>query len=203
MVGSVTQTNIRAGRADGSDALEEKSKSRLSLGRDGFSSLDSKNQGQHFLAQKGEEFRKLIDERKDEAADDVSVQPGGIFSLFAPQAPVVSPAAAIPPELQTRPADVAATVQRITELVRDFNLRDPLLASQSLSCSVNFADGFSVPTAVSVNGLGEMQVRISATEATFGLRSGLQVAALQETLAIRFPKHRLRIEFAGEDHDHA
>ncbi len=203
MVSSITQTDNRAGRIDGTSTAAETLKSRLSVGPNGFSDFASNDQHQHFLEQKGEVFRKLIEDRKDDAPSDDDSQPAGVFSLFAPQTPVVSPIPA-PLSAGTSPAvDLTATIEQITTLVRDFNLRDPLLASQSLSCSIQFTEGFSVPTAIAANGPGELQVRISALEADFSIRSGLHIAGLQEALAARFPKHRLRIEFVGEDHGHA
>jgi hypothetical protein len=208
MVASITQTDTRAARTDGLLAPEDRARSGFSLDRNGSSSagskdLASKDQGSHFLTQKGEEFRKLIDDRSDDAPADEPGQSQGIFSLFVPQAAQAQPVTMIMPDPQPAPVDVSVTIDRIATLVRDFNLRDPLLASQSLSCSVNFAEGFSVPTSVATNRLGELQVKISANAETFGVRSGLRVAALEEALAARFPRHRLRVEFVGEDHDHA
>lgn len=206
MVGNITQIELRGGRVDGFEAVDDNATSQFSLGRN--ASFKSGSQDQHFLEQKGDEFRKLIDDVQAEASSNVkqeneTIAASGVFSLFAQQAPLVPPANVAQFDPSSSTFNSSETIERITKLVRDFNLRDPLLASQSLSCSVNFAEGFSVSTAVVMNGIGELQVRLSTSVDAFRQRAGLPIESLKEALEARFPRHRLRIEFVGEDPEHA
>ncbi len=124
-------------------------------------------------------------------AGDSARMPAAPFSPFAPALE-----AAAPPARTDEPASGfdGEHVERIQKLVHDFHLRDPLLASQSLSCRIDFADGFSAVTTIS-GARDALEIVIERSAEAFAAATGLSVPALEEAVRARLRGGNVRVVF--------
>ena len=83
----------------------------------------------------------------------------------------------------------------IERLVRDFRLRDPLLAAHAVSCRLDFGDALPITAALSGTAR-DMEIRFDVTAETFALRTGCPVGLMAEALRARFGDLRIRVVFA-------
>ncbi len=100
--------------------------------------------------------------------------------------------ASVPAPLSAGLRDEVAAIER---LVRDFNLRDPLLAAHRMSCRLDFGLGF--PVTAEVQGTArEIEIRFDVTSELFAQKTGCPVGMMAEALRARFPDLRVHVVFA-------
>ncbi len=93
------------------------------------------------------------------------------------------------------PAEMRRNFAALERLVRDFNLRDPLLAAHSVSCRLDFGDALPVTAALSGTAR-DIEIRFDLSAEAFALRTGCPVGLMADALRARFPDLRIRVIFA-------
>ncbi len=220
MVHEIRGTDPRGPRAAGADGGSSTSGAAAS-GRNGVQAGLSGRHGSQWSGTDFERRRAMLErmiaaraENGDEHPRPTGrdAEPGergredGFEHRFAPHAfPLQDPgglsdARPVGDDASQLPATARTGVAAIERLVRDFNLRDPLLAARSVSCRLDFGD--ALPITASLSGdARDIEIRFDVTAETFALRTGCPVGLMAEALRARFGDLRIRIVFASAADD--
>ena len=218
MVHEIRSSDPRAALATGADAGSSTSGSAAST----RSGVQAGLSGRHGSQWSGSEFERrramlerMIEARADHATtyDDARMaerdadfaehgRDEGFEHRFSGHVPVLAeppstgdarPPAEDAPQL---PPTARPGYSAIERLVREFHLRDPLLAARSVSCRLDFGDALPVTAALSGDARN-IEIRFDVTAETFALRTGCPVELMADALRARFGDLRIRIVFAS------
>ncbi len=146
---------------------------------------------------KHEDARAGSDEPRNDDAAEPGVVGDGDGVLHPAHHPLAAASDVAPARDVRQPAEpeIPRDFSAIERLVRDFHLRDPLLAAHRVSCRLDFGDAFRV-TAELGGTAKDIEIRFDVTSELFALKTGCPVGMMADALRARFPDLRIRVVFA-------